>query len=107
MDLNKSQLLVIGTIFSATLGIINIHKVFTEEIINIVMENPSHTMVALVSILKILLFIISITWLIQLVRNIGITYRTKSEQLFKNYILDLGLTALTTVIFMIFIKIIF
>ena len=96
MEFNKSQSLIIRTIASAVLGFPNINKIFTEEIINIVMQNPSQIMIILVSIIKALLVILSIIWLIQLSRNIEITYRTKSERVFQRYLLKLILTGIVT-----------
>jgi len=104
MEFNKSQLLIIGTIASAVLGLPDIEKVFSEEIIKIVMQNPSQSIIILVSILKILLIVGSITWLIQLVKNIEFTYRTKSESIFQRYILTLVITGILTFIAMLFLK---
>ena len=104
MEFNKSQLLIIGTISSAALGLPNINKVFTEEIIKIVMQNQTATMILLVSILKIVLVISSIIWLIKLIKNIEITYNTKSKSAFENYVLTLVLTAVLTSIVMLFVK---
>lgn len=96
MEFNKSQLLITGTISSAVLGFSNINKIFTEEVIKIVMENPSQIMIFLVSIIKILLIIGSIAWLFQLIKNIEITYRTKSDNVFQNYLLKLTITGILT-----------
>ncbi len=104
MDFNKSQLLIIGTITSAVLGIPDIKKIFTEEIIKIVMESPSQIMIILVSILKIILVISSVYWLIQLGKNIEITHNTKSKGAFEYYLLKLVLTGLVTFIIMILLK---
>tara|TARA_Y100000310_G_C20543324_1_gene744387 strand:- start:158 stop:496 length:339 start_codon:yes stop_codon:yes gene_type:complete len=96
MEFNKSQLLIMGTISSAVLGFPNINKIFTEEVIKIVMENPSQIMIFLVSIIKILLVIGSVAWLFQLIKNIEITYRTKSDNVFQNYLLKLAVTGILT-----------
>ena len=104
MEFNKSQLLIIGTILSAILGFPNITKIFTEEVIKIVMESPSQIMIILVSILKIFLVISSVYWLIKLGKNIEITYNTKSKEAFKNYILKLVLTGIVTLIVIILAK---
>jgi len=104
MEFNKSQVLIIGTIASAVLGFPNINKIFTEEIINIVMQNPSQIMIILVSIIKVLLVISSITWLMQLVRNIEITHRTKSERVFQSYLLKLILTGIVAFFVMMILK---
>ena len=104
MEFNKSQLLIMGTIASAVLGFPDINKIFTEEIIKIVMENPTYIMIILVSIIKIILIISSIIWLIQLVKNIEITYRTKSERVFQYYLLTLILTGIVTFIVMLILK---
>ena len=104
MEFNKSQLLIIGTIASAVLGLPDIEKIFSVEIIKIVMQNPSQSIIILVSILKILLIVGSITWLIQLVKNIEFTYRTKSESIFQRYILTLVITGILTFIAMLFLK---
>ena len=68
-------MLIIGTISSAVLGFPNINKIFTKEIINIIIENSSQIIIFLVSIIKILLVISSIAWLIQLIRDMEITYK--------------------------------
>ena len=104
MEFNKSQLLIIGTIASAVLGLPDIEKIFSEEIIEIVMQNPSQSIIILVSILKILLIVGSIAWLIQLIRNIEFAYRTKSESVFQRYILTLVITGILAFIAMIFLK---
>lgn len=85
-----------GTISSAVLGFPNINNIFTEEVIKIVMENPSQVMIILVSIIKILLVIGSVTWLFQLIKNMEITYRTKSDNVFHNYLLKLVITGIFT-----------
>ena len=41
MIINKSQILIIGTIFSAKFGILDIDEIFTEEIIRIASINPT------------------------------------------------------------------
>lgn len=104
MEFNKSQLLIIETIVSAVLGVPDINKIFTEDIIKMVMENPSQIIIILVSIIKILLVISSIIWLIQLVKNIDITYKTRSSDVFQNYLITLILTGIITFILMIFLK---
>ncbi len=96
MTFNKSQLLVIGTISSSVLGIPDINKVFTEEIIRIAIENPSPTMIIVVSLLKILLVILSFAWLVQLIRNIKFTYDMHNSNTFNLYLATLFLTAVIT-----------
>ena len=98
MEFNKSQLLIIGTISSVVLGFPNITKIFTEKVIEIVMEKPSQIIIVLVSIIKIILIISSILWLIQLIRNMKITYETKSSSVFQNYLLKLVVTGIFTFI---------
>ena len=85
-----------GTISSAVLGFPNINNIFTEEIIRLVMENPSQIMIILVSIIKLLLVIGSVTWLFQLIKNMEITYKTKSNNAFQNYLLKLVITGILT-----------
>jgi len=104
MKFNKSQLLIMGTIFSVVLGFPDINKIFTEEIINIVMQNPSQILIFLVSIIKILLVFLSIAWIIQLIKNVEITHRTKSESVFKNYFFKLVLTGIITLIASLILK---
>ncbi|MAG78738.1 hypothetical protein CL616_05230 [archaeon] len=106
MKFNKSQKLIIGTIATATFGFPDINRIFTEEIIKLVMKNPSSIMILLVSILKILLVLASIYWLIQLIKNISLTHTTKSKVAFQNYFFELILTVLITLILMIAIKIV-
>ena len=98
MHINKSQRLIIETIGSAVLGLPDINKIFTEEIINFTLNNPMPFLVPLISVLKILLVIGSIYWLIQLIQNIEITYRTKSPNIFQNYIMKLIITGFLTLI---------
>jgi hypothetical protein len=99
MELNKSQIIIIKTIASSMLGFPNIDKIFTEEIIRIAMENPSHTMIIVVSFLKIILVISSVIWLYQLLNNALITYQTKSRDVFINvYLAKLVLTGLVTAV---------
>ena len=99
--MNESQKLVVGTIVSGRLGLPNINKIFTEEIIKIVSINPNSVMVVLISLLKITLIIASITWLIKLGKNIQFTYERHDEETFKNYLLKLITTAIITLIIMI------
>ena len=98
MKFNESQLLIIGTIFSSVLGFPNIHKIFTEEVINLAMQAPTPTWILIVSILKILLVAASVGWLIQLIKNIELTYRTKPAAVFKNYIRNLVVTGIFSLI---------
>ncbi len=60
------------------------------------MENPSQIMIILVSIIKLLLVIGSVTWLFQLIKNMEITYKTKSNNAFQNYLLKLVITGILT-----------
>ena len=104
MKFNKSQLLIMSTVFSSVLGFPNIHKVFTEEVINLAMQAPSPTWVLIVSILKLLLVVASVNWLIQLIKNIELTYRTKPAAVFKDYIIDLVLTGIFSFIGVLLLK---
>ena len=104
MEFNKSQLLVIGTIFSSVLVIPDLDVLFTEEIIKIVMQDPSAIMIILVSILKIILILSSVIWLIQLIKNIEFTHRTKSKDVFVNFLFTLALTAVLAFIVSIIAK---
>jgi len=104
MEFNKSQGLIIGTITSFMLGIPDINKIFTEEVIKIVMKNPTTQIIFLVSLIKILLVIASITWLIQLIKNIELTHRTKNVQQFQNYMFTLLATGFLTFFIVLFVK---
>jgi len=104
MEFNKSQGIIIGTITSAMLGLPDINKVFTEEVINLVMTNPNPTIILIVSVLKILLVIASIAWAIQLYKNIELTSRTKSQRQFDKYMTKLVITGIITFFLMLFIK---
>jgi hypothetical protein len=104
MELNKSQKLIIGTISAAVFGVPDIQEMFTKEIVNIVMTNPPPIVVFLVSIIKVLLVIASITWLIQLVKNIEINYNTKSKEVFRIYLMTLVITGITTIIVLLLLK---
>lgn len=104
MTLNKSQLLIIGAIVSAFLGVPDINKVFTEEVINLVMQNPSPMMIFLVSITKILLTLSVFGWIAELIKNMEFTYRNKSNAIFQCYLFKLVITAIVTFLVMMFIK---
>lgn len=104
MNLNKSQILIIETIFSASFGIPNIRQVFTEEIIKIGILNSIPNSIFFISILKICLIIMSIKWLIDLIKYIRFTHKVKSKRVFDKYILNLVLTFIITTFFIIIIK---
>ncbi len=104
MRLNKSQILIIETIITGVFGFPDIHKVFSEEIIKLVMLEPTVSIIILVSLLKILLVILSINWLIQLLKNIELTYRTKSNRIFQNYLIKLVITGLLAFVISVWIK---
>ena len=94
MKLNKSQSLIIKTTLSSVLGFPNIDKIFTEEIIKLLMQAPNTTIILIVSILKILLAIASVVWLIQLINNMRFVHRTKHDAVFQDYILKLVVTGI-------------
>lgn len=101
MELNESQGLIIGTITTAMLGIPNIQAVFTKEIINMILQNPSPLFIFLASILKLTLIVLSVGWLIKLANNIEFTYNRYyryREDIFWNYIGNLILTGMITFI---------
>ncbi|NPE26720.1 hypothetical protein HNV12_01810 [Methanococcoides sp. SA1] len=102
--INESQFIIAGGIISAKLGIPNIQKIFTEEIINIVSQNPTLTNIILISLLKITLIVASFAALIQLSRNIEFTYNKwyisrNRPDVFWNYILGLGVATIITLFF--------
>ena len=103
MPLNKSQILIIGTISSAMLGIPDINEVFTEEIAKVVMQNPTPIMIVIVSLLKITLIILSFAWIIQLARNIQFTYEHHNEKTFNYFMFKLVATAIITLIVMAYV----
>jgi hypothetical protein len=92
--MNKSQKIISGTIISGRLGIPNLEKIFTEEIIKIAMENTSPIMIYIISFAKILLVLCSVWGLIELLKNIELQYRTKNEKEFFNYFIKLIVTGL-------------
>ena len=106
MKLNESQQLIIGVIVTAMIGIPNIQAVFTKEIINIILQNPSSLMIFLVSILKIGLIVLSLGWLIKLGNNIKFTYNKyypRNKEVFLNYVAELFLTGEITIFIMLII----
>ena len=78
------------------LGLPNIHKVFTEEIIKIVMENPPLTIIFIVSILKILFTIMAFCWIIKLVENLLERYKANKDGFWDIYTPKLIITACLT-----------
>lgn len=107
MTFNKSQELIIGTIVTGMIGIPNIQTVFTKEIINMILQNPSPFIVFLASILKLVLIVLSIGWLIELGNNIEFTYNkyySWRKDIFWNYLANLLLTGEVTFIIMLFIQ---
>ena len=102
--MNESQKLIIETIVSSMLGLPNIQKIFTEEIIKIVTFNPSSTIIILVSFLKIILTIAGIFWIMQLAKNIEFTYKNHNSRTFKVYLLKIGATAIITFFIMLIIR---
>jgi len=107
MELNESQVLIIGTIVTAVLGIPNIQAIFTKEIINMLLQNPSPFVIFLASILKLSLIVLSIGWLIKLSGNIEFTYNKYypwRKDIFWNYLANLLLTGEITFFVMLIIQ---
>lgn len=101
MELNESQTLIIGVITTAMLGIPNLQAIFTQEIINTLLQNPSTLIIFLASILKLVLVGLSVGWIIKLGYNIEFTYNRYyrwREDIFWNYIGTLLLTGIVTFI---------
>lgn len=103
MPLNKSQLLIIGVIVSGMLGIPDINEIFTEEIVKIVSQNPTPLLIWVVSLLKITLIILSITWIFQLANNVQFTYEHHNEKTFNYFLFKLVATAIITFIVMAYV----
>ena len=88
-----------GTILSAVLGFPNIHKVFTDGVIQLVSKDPSLTIIVLVSILKIVLVIASVAGFIQLLKNIKLTCnRTRGDKRFDKFMIKLTITGVLSFI---------
>ncbi len=103
MDLNQSQLLIIGFLVSLKFGLPNIEYLFTQEIINVISQSPNIGIIILVSLLKIFLLVLSMGFFIVLGRNIIFTYQRHPNK-FDNYMLKLVITfSLTSVLLWILI----
>ena len=101
MELNESQVLIIGAIATAMFGIPNIQSIFTQEIINTLLQNPSFLIIFLASLLKLTLIVLSVGWIIKLGYNIEFTYNRYyrwREDIFWNYLGTLILTGMATFI---------
>lgn len=106
--INQSQILIVGGIISARLGVPNISKIFTDEIVLIIGKNPTLINIILISLLKIFFVITSFATLIQLAKNIDFTYNKwyifrRRPDVFWDYIFGLVLATITTIVIFIFL----
>lgn len=114
MVLNKSQKIIVGAISSAVLSIPNITKIFSEDLLDIIMKDPTvfqiffpaNITLLIISVIKLCLLLMSIWWIISLINIIKLQYKVNNKN-FTQYIINLIVTAIVTLIVFFFLKLIF